>query len=136
MMRERWEKLFAGYVRTGFDVTTLANWGSSAIQLVSKLATVAILFFGAREVIAGNMSVGALVAFNMLAGRVAQPVLRMSQLWQDFQQVRISVDRLGDILNVRTEPQPTAARLTACRGSTAPSARAGTACRPTPPARR
>jgi subfamily B ATP-binding cassette protein HlyB/CyaB len=110
MMRERWEKLFAGYVKTGFDVTTLANWGSHAIQLVSKLATVAILFFGAREVIAGNLSVGALVAFNMLAGRVAQPVLRMSQLWQDFQQVRISIDRLGDILNVPVEPQPSAAR--------------------------
>jgi subfamily B ATP-binding cassette protein HlyB/CyaB len=110
MMRERWERLFAGYVKTGFDVTVLANWGSNAIQLVSKLATVAILFFGAREVIDGNMSVGALVAFNMLAGRVAQPVLRMSQLWQDFQQVRISVDRLGDILNVPVEPQPSAAR--------------------------
>ena len=110
MMRERWERLFAGYVKTGFDVTVLANWGSHAIQLVSKLATVAILFFGAREVIAGNLSVGALVAFNMLAGRVAQPVLRMSQLWQDFQQVRISVDRLGDILNVPVEPQPSAAR--------------------------
>lgn len=110
MMRERWEKLFAGYVKTGFDVTVLANWGSHAIQLVSKLATVAILFFGARAVIAGDLSVGALVAFNMLAGRVAQPVLRMSQLWQDFQQVRISIDRLGDILNVPAEPQPSAAR--------------------------
>jgi subfamily B ATP-binding cassette protein HlyB/CyaB len=110
MMRERWEKLFAGYVKTGFDVTMLANWGSQGIQLVSKLVTVAILFFGAREVIAGHLSVGALVAFNMLAGRVAQPVLRMSQLWQDFQQVKISVDRLGDILNAPIEPQPSAAR--------------------------
>src|SRR5205085_10840696 len=84
----------------------------NAIQLVSKLATVAILFFGAKAVIAGDMTVGALVAFNMLAGRVAQPVLRMSQLWQDFQQVRISVDRLGDILNSPTEPKPTAGRGT------------------------
>jgi ATP-binding cassette, subfamily B, bacterial HlyB/CyaB len=111
MMRDRWEKLFAGYVRTGFDVASLSNWGSHAIQLVSKLATVAILFFGAIQVIEGNLSIGALVAFNMLAGRVAQPVLRMAQLWQDFQQVRISVDRLGDILNAPAEFVP-AARAT------------------------
>jgi ATP-binding cassette, subfamily B, bacterial HlyB/CyaB len=104
-MREKWEKQFAGYIKTGFDVTVLANWGSHAIQLVSKLTTVAILFFGAKAVIAGDLSVGSLVAFNMLAGRVAQPILRLSQLWQDFQQVRISVDRLGDILNSPAEPE-------------------------------
>lgn len=104
-MRERWENLFAGYVKTSFRATVLSTWGSHLIQLVSKLATVGILFFGAQAVIAGTLTVGALVAFNMLAGRVAQPVLRMSQLWQDFQQVRISVARLGDILNVEPEPQ-------------------------------
>ena len=104
-MRDRWERQFAGYVKTGFDVTVLGNWGGNAIQLVSKLATVAILFFGAKAVIAGDLSVGSLVAFNMLSGRVAQPILRLSQLWQDFQQVRISVDRLGDILNTPAEPE-------------------------------
>ncbi len=111
-MRERWERQFAGYVSTGFDVTKLANWGGSAIQLVSKLATVAILFLGAKAVIAGDLSVGSLVAFNMLSGRVAQPVLRLSQLWQDFQQVRISVDRLGDILNTPAEPEHNPNRAT------------------------
>ncbi len=104
-MRDRWEKQFAGYIQTGWDVTVLSNWGSHLIQLVSKLTTVAILFFGAQAVIAGDLTVGSLVAFNMLAGRVAQPILRLSQLWQDFQQVRISVDRLGDILNAPAEPE-------------------------------
>lgn len=104
-MRDRWEKQFAGYIKTGWDVTVLSTWGSHLIQLVSKLTTVAILFFGAKAVINGELSVGALVAFNMLAGRVAQPILRLSQLWQDFQQVRISVDRLGDILNSPAEPE-------------------------------
>ena len=104
-MRDRWEKQFAGYVSTGFSVTSLANWGGNAIQLVSKLATVAILFLGAKAVIAGDLTVGSLVAFNMLSGRVAQPILRLSQLWQDFQQVRISVERLGDILNTPAEPE-------------------------------
>lgn len=111
-MRDRWEKQFAGYIQTGWDVTVLSTWGSHLIQLVSKLTTVAILFFGAKAVINGELSVGALVAFNMLAGRVAQPILRLSQLWQDFQQVRISVDRLGDILNSPAEPEHNPNRAT------------------------
>ena len=117
-MRDRWEKQFAGYIRTGWDVTVLSNWGSHLIQLVSKLTTVAILFFGAQAVIAGSLTVGALVAFNMLSGRVAQPILRLSQLWQDFQQVRISVDRLGDILNSPAEPEhnPNRASLPPIKG--------------------
>lgn len=117
-MRDRWEKQFAGYLQTGWDVTVLSNWGSHLIQLVSKLTTVAILFFGAQAVIAGALTVGSLVAFNMLAGRVAQPILRLSQLWQDFQQVRISVDRLGDILNAPAEPEhnPNRASLPPIKG--------------------
>lgn len=109
-MRDRWERQFAGYIATGFRVAVLSIWGNHAIQLVSKLTTVAILYIGAKAVIAGDMSVGSLVAFNMFAGRVAQPILRLSQLWQDFQQVRISVDRLGDILNVPGEPAHDTAR--------------------------
>ena len=54
--------------------------------------------------IAGELTVGELVAFNMLAGRVAPPVLRLAQVWQDFQQTRLSIDRLGDILNTPAEP--------------------------------
>ncbi|MFL6844366.1 MAG: type I secretion system permease/ATPase [Allosphingosinicella sp.] len=117
-MRDKWEKQFAGYTQTGFSVVKLATWGNHLIQLVSKMTTVAILYFGAQAVIAGDLSVGALVAFNMLAGRVAAPILRLSQLWQDFQQVRISVDRLGDVLNAPAEPEhnPNRASLPAIRG--------------------
>jgi len=117
-MRDKWEKQFAGYTSTGFAVTKLANWGSHLIQLVSKLTTVFILYFGAKEVIAGDLTVGSLVAFNMLSGRVAGPILRLSQLWQDFQQVRISVDRLGDVLNSPAEPDhnPGRASLPPIRG--------------------
>jgi subfamily B ATP-binding cassette protein HlyB/CyaB len=117
-MRDKWEKQFAGYTGTGFQVATLANWGNHLIQIVSKLTTVAILYFGARAVIAGDLSVGSLVAFNMLSGRVAAPILRLSQLWQDFQQVRISVERLGDVLNAPAEPEhnPNRASLPAIKG--------------------
>ncbi len=108
----RWEKQLAGYVCASFKALQIANWGSEAVQLVSKLTTAVILFVGARQVMDGKLSVGELVAFNMLAGSVSGPVLRLAQLAQSFQQVRIAVDRLGDILNTPTEPQFNAGRTT------------------------
>jgi subfamily B ATP-binding cassette protein HlyB/CyaB len=109
-MQRRWEEQLASYVRSSFCVSNLGNWASQSIQLVNKLVTASILFFGAKAVIAGTMTIGELVAFNMLAGRVAQPVLRLAQIWQDFHQARISIDRLGDILNAPTEPAFTPGR--------------------------
>src|SRR5207253_8411570 len=66
-------------------------------------------------------SVGELVAFTMLAGRVTMPVLRLAQMWQDFHQARLSVQRLGDILNTAPEPSfnPARAALPAIRGDIA-----------------
>lgn len=118
-MQRRWEEQIAGYVQASFKVLNLGNWASQGIQLVSKLVTAAVLFFGAKAVIDGDLSVGELVAFNMLAGRVAQPVLRLAQIWQDFHQARISIDRLGDILNTNPEPQfsPGRTALPAIAGS-------------------
>jgi subfamily B ATP-binding cassette protein HlyB/CyaB len=78
---------------------------SQIAQGISKGQTVLTLWLGAEAVMDGQMTIGGLVAFNMLAARVASPILRMAQLWQDFQQMRISVDRLGDILNNPTESQ-------------------------------
>jgi subfamily B ATP-binding cassette protein HlyB/CyaB len=63
-----------------------------------------LLWLGARLVIDGELSVGGLIAFNMLAGRVNAPILRIAQLWQDLQQMRVSVSRLGDILDTPAEP--------------------------------
>src|SRR5262249_27280367 len=77
--------------------TSLGNVASETVQFVSKLASAAILFFGAKLVIGGELSVGELIAFNLLAGRVSTPVLRLAQTWQDFHQARLSVERLGDI---------------------------------------
>ncbi|WP_105401652.1 type I secretion system permease/ATPase [Neorhizobium sp. T7_12] len=106
IMQAQWEEKLAAYVRTAFDTTLLSAGGQNAIQYVSKLSTAALLLFGAKAVIDGELSVGSLVAFNMIAGQVTQPVLRLSQLWQDFQQVQISIDRLGDILNTPIERHP------------------------------
>ena len=98
-----WDNQLAGYVSAGFGVTRVATVGQQSVQLVQKLVGVAILFFGAKQVLEGKLSLGQLIAFNMLSGQVAAPIIRLAQLWQDFQQVGISVERLGDILNTRTE---------------------------------
>jgi len=118
-MQRRWEEQLAGYVSSSFGVSNLGNMASQGIQMISKLATAAVLFFGAKSVMDGTLTVGELVAFNMLAGRVSQPVLRLAQLWQDFHQARLSVQRLGDILNTAPEPQSSPGRtaLPAIRGS-------------------
>jgi subfamily B ATP-binding cassette protein HlyB/CyaB len=106
VMQAQWEERLAAYVRTSFDSGILGAVGQNAIQYVSKVTTAIILFIGAESVIQGSMTVGELIAFNMIASQVVQPILRLSQLWQDFQQVQVSVARLGDILNAPTEPVP------------------------------
>jgi len=106
MMQAQWEERLAAYVRSSFDAGVLGTLGQNLIQFVSKSTTALILLFGAETVIEGGMTIGELIAFNMIAGQVVQPILRLSQLWQDFQQVQVSVARLGDILNAAPEPVP------------------------------
>ncbi|WP_295748393.1 type I secretion system permease/ATPase [Undibacterium sp.] len=103
LMQRKWENQLAGYVSIAFKASNLSNTANQVAALISKLTTAALLWFGAKLVIDGNLSVGELIAFNMLAGRVSAPVLRLAQLWQDFQQVRLSMDRLGDILDNKVE---------------------------------
>jgi subfamily B ATP-binding cassette protein HlyB/CyaB len=106
MMQDAWEDRLAAYVKTSFQATQLGALGQNAIQYVSTLSTAAIIYFGAQMVIANTMTIGELIAFNMIANQLTQPILRLSQLFQDFQQVRVSVERLGDILNTPTEAAP------------------------------
>ena len=118
ILRNEWEDRLAAYVKTSFQAVMLSNFGQNAIQYVNKATTAAVLFFGAKAVIDGDLSVGGLVAFYMMMNQAAAPILRLSQLWQDFQQVQISVQRLGDILNSPTESQRLAsAHLPPARGA-------------------
>lgn len=102
-MTRRWDNQLASYVAAGFRANTLSTLMHEGVSLIGKLVTVVTLWLGARLVIDGQLTVGQLIAFNMLAARVAQPIMRLAQLWADFQQTGISVQRLGDILNTRTE---------------------------------
>lgn len=110
-MQRRWEEQLAAYVSASFRVLSLGNVASQLVQFISKIVSALILYFGAREVIAGDLTVGELVAFNLLAGRVSAPVLRLAQIWQDFQQTRLSIARLGDILNTTPEATYSSSRM-------------------------
>lgn len=111
----RWEGVLANYVRASFRAGFLGALASSVAQLIQKSSGLAVLWFGARMVMQGEFTVGQLIAFQMLAGRVTEPILRLATLWQDFQQVRLSIERLGDILNFPAEPDSSPGRSSSGR---------------------
>ena len=117
MLAKRWDDQLAAYVSASFKTQTLASYGHEGINLIGKLVSAATLWYGARLVMDQQLSVGQFVAFNMFAQRVAQPIMRMAQMWTDFQQTGISMARLGDILNTRTEvPAAAGAQLPPLKG--------------------
>ncbi|MDP3090489.1 MAG: type I secretion system permease/ATPase [Nitrospira sp.] len=100
----KWEEQLAGYVRASFRATSLITVASQIATCIQKVTVVAVLWVGAYRVIEGDLSIGQLIAFNMLSAQVTGPLLRLVNLWQEFQQVGISVQRLGDVLNTQPEP--------------------------------
>ncbi len=103
-IREKWEGRLSEHARLGFSSGHLANLISQITGIISKVLSVLLLWFGAREVLAGNLTVGQLVAFNMLSSRVIAPIMRLSRIWEEFQQVNVSVARIGDIFTAPAEP--------------------------------
>lgn len=103
-MQRRWEDQIAAYVSASFRAMNLGNVAGQTASFINKVVTVLILWIGAGLVMSGDMTIGMLIAFNMIAGRISGPILRLVQLWQDFQQAGISLQRLGDVLNAPTEP--------------------------------
>jgi ATP-binding cassette, subfamily B, bacterial HlyB/CyaB len=103
-MQRRWEDQIAAYVTASFRAMNLGNIAGQIASFINKVVTVLILWIGAGLVMSGAMTIGMLIAFNMIAGRISGPILRLVQLWQDFQQAGISLQRLGDVLNAPTEP--------------------------------
>ncbi len=107
--RDRWEGLFAKFVRTGFKASNISNISNNLADFLTKFSSLLILWYGAHLVIKRDpndaFTIGQLIAFQMLSGRVTGPLLRLIQLWQNLQQVLLSVDRLGDILNHAPESE-------------------------------
>ena len=114
---QKWEKQLASYVSSGMNVNNVSMVASGGVTLISKLVTVTIIWIGASLVVAGKLTVGQLIAFNMLASRVSSPILRLAQLWNDFHQVGVSMERMGDILNARAEVVGQKTRMPRVAGS-------------------
>ncbi|MGX1902697.1 type I secretion system permease/ATPase [Thermolongibacillus altinsuensis] len=100
---KKWEEKLASYTDINFRTAVLSNNAGSIGQFIQRVLFLAILWKGAFLVLDGVITVGQLIAFQMLASRVSGPILRLVQLWQDFQQTGIAIKRIGDIFNSPTE---------------------------------
>jgi len=110
-LRGRWEETTRDQVASGFAVQTRQVLINQSVQWIQKLVAVLILWVGAHEVMQLRLSVGQLIAFNMLAGQASQPLSRLVELWQQFVQTRVALDRLGDMLNLPVEQEGGQVRL-------------------------
>jgi subfamily B ATP-binding cassette protein HlyB/CyaB len=105
MLEDRYGEYLASYLAAGFSTRQLANTYNVVANLLEQIMTLAILGVGALLVMRNDgFTIGQLVAFQMFAGRMSQPMLRLVGLWQEFQQADISVKRLGDIMDMPLEP--------------------------------
>jgi len=104
-VRARYNDYLAEYLRSGFSVRQIANTYNVLANGLEQTLSLLILIVGATIVMKGGaFTIGMLVAFQMFASRVSQPLLRIVGLWQQFQQASLSVARLGDIMNAPAEP--------------------------------
>ena len=105
LRERRYGDYLSAYLAASFGTRNLANSYHVVANALEQLMTLAILVAGALLVMRNDgFTIGMLVAFQMFAGRMAQPMLRIAGLWQEFQQASIAVKRLGDIMNAPAEP--------------------------------
>ena len=104
-MQRKWENYLATYLNSSFSLNQLSNFAQASSNLLQRAMTIAILFFGVKHVIAHQMTIGQLIAFQMFSNQLTNPILRLVGLWNEFQQTLLAVDRLGDILNHPIEIQ-------------------------------
>jgi len=119
ILERRYGEQLAQYLAAGFETRQLANSYNTAANALEQVMTLAILVAGALLVMdsaaraslgAATFTIGMLVAFQMFASRLSQPILRLVGTWQQFQQARVAIKRLGDVMNMPTEPYTLAAQ--------------------------
>jgi len=104
-MFRKWEEKLGKYLKSSFNLAIMGNFTGSICQLFQKLMTISILYVGVLQVIENQLTIGQLIAFQMFAGQFSAPMLRLVNLWNEFQQTLLAVDRIGDILNSPLEMQ-------------------------------
>jgi subfamily B ATP-binding cassette protein HlyB/CyaB len=104
-LESRYDEMLAQYLASGFDTRQVSNTYNTVANALEQIMTLAILCAGALLVMRNDgFTIGMLVAFQMFASRMSQPMLRLAGLWQEFQQASIAVKRLGDIMDAPAEP--------------------------------
>lgn len=104
-MQRKWENYLADYISSSFKLANMGNIASAISGTLQKGMTICILYIGVTLVIDNKLTIGQLIAFQMFANQFSAPVLRLVNLWNEFQQALLGVDRLGDILNTPIEIQ-------------------------------
>lgn len=104
-MQKKWEDYLARFIKSSFKLSNMGNIASAISGMLQKAMTISILYFGVKLVIANKLTIGQLIAFQMFSNQFSSPVLRLVNLWNEFQQCLLGVDRLGDILNNPVEVQ-------------------------------
>jgi len=102
--RWRWQERYAQYVSAGFNTVLTSTAAGSASTFLNKLSALLVLWVGAYLVLQGELTLGQLIAFRIISGYVTAPILRLAQLWQNFQETALSLERLSDIID---HPQET-----------------------------
>ena len=95
----RWQNLYSSQIQSGFRNVVTSTAAGSASQFLEQLSGLLVLWVGASLVLAGEMTLGQLIAFRILAGYVTNPLLRLANLWQNFQETALSMERLADIVD-------------------------------------
>ena len=102
-MFKKWEEKLGKYLKSSFNLAIMGNFTGSLSGLIQKLMTISILYVGVCLVIENQLTIGQLIAFQMFVGQFSAPMLRLVNLWNEFQQTLLAVDRIGDILNSPVE---------------------------------
>lgn len=104
-MQKKWEDYLAKYISSSFKLSNIGNIANALSSFLQKAMTISILYFGVKLVIDNKLTIGQLIAFQMFSNQFSSPVLRLVNLWNEFQQCLLGIDRLGDILNTPVEVQ-------------------------------
>ena len=101
--RWKWQERYAEYVSAGFQNVLTSTTANSTSNFLNKLSALLVLWVGAYLVLKGDLTLGQLIAFRIISGYVTAPILRLAQLWQNFQETALSLERLSDIIDYPQE---------------------------------
>ena len=103
--RWQWQSRYGKYISASFENVLTSNTASSLSNFLNKLSSLLLLWVGAYLVLQQKLTLGQLIAFRIIAGYVTSPLLRLIQLWQNFQETALSLERLADILDTPQETE-------------------------------